>query len=103
MTTTEVSHNSDHHRFELRVDGVLAGFLDYSLTGTIYSLNHTQISPEFGGRGLGSKLVIGALEDIRNRDGQVLPYCSFIPKVLADNPAFIQLIPNDQKATFGLV
>lgn len=103
MTTTEVSHNSDQHRFEIRVDGVLAGFLDYSLADAVYALNHTQIFPEFGGRGLGSKLVIGALKDIGDRDGQVLPYCSFIPKLLADNPEFINLVPNDQKASFGLV
>lgn len=101
MTTT-VADNPASSRFEISVDGELAGFLDYRKDGDEYALPHTRIFPEFGGRGLGTELVRGALAEIAARGGTALPYCPFVPGVIRDNPEFLELVPKDQRDTFGL-
>lgn len=100
--TTSVQDNPASSRFEITLDGELAGFVDYRKDGDEYALPHTRIYTEFEGRGLGGELVIGALTEIASRGGTVLPYCPFVPKVIRDNPEFLALVPTDQRTTFGL-
>ena len=101
MTTT-VHDNGPESRFEITIDGRLAGFVDYRRDGDEYALPHTRVYPEFGGRGVGSQLIVGTLQEIAARGGTVLPYCPFVPKVILDNPEFLDLVPAGQRATFGL-
>ena len=101
MTTT-VQDAPERSRFEIEVDGELAGFIDYRRDGDEYALPHTRIYPQFEGRGLGGELVRGALEEIAERGGTVLPYCPFVPKVIRDNPQLVELVPEDQRASFGV-
>lgn len=101
MTTT-VQDNPTGSRFEITVDGELAGFVDYRKDGSEYALPHTRIFSQFEGKGLGGLLVSGALTEIARRGGTVLPYCPFVPKVIRDNPEFVDLVPEEQRATFGL-
>lgn len=99
MTVTD---NPTASRFEITVDDTVAGWVDYREHEGEYALPHTRVLPEFEGRGVGSELIRGALHTIADRGGTVLPYCPFIPKVLRDNPEFIDLVPADQRGTFGL-
>ena len=101
MTTT-VADNPASSRFEITVDGELAGFVDYRKHGEEYALPHTRVFTQFEGHGVGSELVRGALAEIAKRGGTVLPYCPFVPKVIRDNPEFLELVPKDQRDTFGL-
>lgn len=101
MTTT-VQDNPAESRFEITVDDQLAGYVDYRRDGDEYALPHTRVLPEFGGRGVGSELIVGALTEIAERGGTVLPYCPFVPKVIRDNPQFIELVPEQQRPTFDL-
>lgn len=101
MTTT-VADNPASSRFEITVDGELAGFLDYRKDGDEYALPHTRIFTQFEGRGLGSELVSGALSEIAARGGTALPYCPFVPRVIREHPEFLDLVPEDQRATFEL-
>jgi predicted GNAT family acetyltransferase len=101
MTTT-VADNPASSRFEITVDGELAGFLDYRKDGNEYALPHTRVFTQFEGRGIGHQLVTGALAEIAARGGTALPYCPFVPKVIRDNPEFLELVPKDQRDTFGL-
>lgn len=100
MTTTTVQDNPRASRFEITVDGELAGFVDYREHDGEYALPHTRVLPAYEGRGIGSELVVGALEEIRRRGGTVLPYCPFVPKVIRDNPEFVDLVPTDQRTVF---
>jgi predicted GNAT family acetyltransferase len=101
MTTT-VADNPASSRFEITVDGDLAGFLDYRKDGDEYAIPHTRIYTQYEGHGLGTELVSSALAEIATRGGTVLPYCPFIPKVIRDHPEFIELVPKEQRDTFGL-
>ena len=101
MTTT-VADNPASSRFEIAIDGELAGFLDYRKHGDEYALPHTRVFTQYEGHGVGSELVSAALAEIAARGGTVLPYCPFVPKVIRDNPEFVELVPRDQRDTFGL-
>ncbi len=101
MTNT-VQDNPTSSRFEITVDGELAGFVDYRKHGDEYALPHTRIFTQFEGQGLGSVLVSGALAEIAGRGGTVLPYCPFVPKVIRDHPEYVDLVPEAQRAGFGL-
>lgn len=97
-----VNHNSELHRFEITVDGELAGTADYTLENGTYSINHTNVFDRFGGAGVGTTLVLGALEKIRDDGGRVLPNCPFVPKVMNEHPEFIALVPEDARSRFNL-
>lgn len=100
--STEVSDNPDASRFEITVDGELAGWVDYRVDDAVYALPHTKVVPRFEGRGIGTTLVLGALDEIDARGGSVLPYCPFVPRVIRDHPEHLHLVPTDQRTMFGL-
>ncbi|MCW2830078.1 MAG: family N-acetyltransferase [Aeromicrobium sp.] len=100
--TTSVRDNATASRFEITIDDELAGFVDYRKHGDEYALPHTRVFPQFEGRGVGGDLIIGTLTEIAARGGTVLPYCPFVPKVIRDHPEFVELVPADQRSTFGL-
>ncbi len=100
--TTDVQDNAAESRFEIHVDGQLAGYVDYRRHGDEYALPHTRVLPQFGGRGIGGQLITGTLDQIASRGGTVLPFCPFVPKVIRDHPEYLELVPADQRATFDL-
>jgi predicted GNAT family acetyltransferase len=74
----EVTDVPDRRRYEVRVDGELAGYAEYILTEGLMTFTHTEIEPAFEGRGLGSVLTREALDDVRARELAVLPLCPFV-------------------------
>jgi uncharacterized protein len=61
---SDVINNRPHHRFELEVDGHVATE-HYRLEGNVITFEQTEVPPELGGKGVGSKLVQGALDQVR--------------------------------------
>ena len=57
----------DQHRYEVRLDGELAGFAVYHRRGGRIYLVHTEIDPAFEGKGIGSALARGVLDAERAR------------------------------------
>lgn len=100
--TTSVEDNRAESRFEITVDGELAGHLDYREHRGEYALPHIRVLPQFEGHGVGSELVLGALRTIRDRRGTVLPYCPFVPKIIRDHPEFTELVPAEERDSFGV-
>ncbi|MGO4758334.1 GNAT family N-acetyltransferase, partial [Streptomyces sp. 2MCAF27] len=61
-----VSREDHKHRYEILVDGQLAGFTEYRDRGEQRVFFHTEIDDAFAGQGLASFLVQHALTDVRN-------------------------------------
>ena len=78
-------------RYEVLVDGELAGYADYHVQPGLVTVLHTEIDPAFEGQGLGSRLAKGALDDARGRDVQVVPRCSFINNYIKRHPEYEDL------------
>jgi predicted GNAT family acetyltransferase len=81
-----VRDNPDLGRYELVVDGELAGELLYRRRSDAVVLVHTEVSPGFEGRGVGSELVAGALEDIRARGLRPIAVCPFARAYMERHP-----------------
>lgn len=98
----DVRDNPDLSRFEIYLDGALAGFVDYTVDDAVVTLAHTRVFPQYGGSGVGSRLVVGALGILRDRGMSVLPLCPFVPKVMRDHPQLISMVPAQERSRFGL-
>jgi predicted GNAT family acetyltransferase len=100
--STQVSDRPDRHRYEILLDGRLAGFAAYrAVSPELLAFTHTEIEPEFEHRGLGTTLVADALDDAKRRGLKVLPECPFVRSYLADHPN-VHIVPEDERPRFGL-
>jgi hypothetical protein len=98
----EIADNVDEKRYEIRVDGELAGFLQYRLRPELIELVHTEIDEEFEGRGLGSQLISFALDDAQKRGLAVLPFCPFVNDYMRRHRQYVELVPKKRREDFGL-
>ncbi|GAA1812460.1 GNAT family N-acetyltransferase [Luedemannella flava] len=89
---TEIIHNEDASRYEIHVDGHLAGYVLYRTRPDALALVHTTVLPEFEGRGLGSTLARGVLDTIRAHKGLIVPLCPFIAAFIKRHPDYTDLI-----------
>src|SRR3954466_15896386 len=97
-----VVDNPDAGRFEVLVDGEVAGFAEYRRTTSAVAFTHTVIDPAFEGRGLGSVLARGALDATREAGSPVLPFCPVTRGYIQRHPAYLDLVPEDRRAEFAL-
>ena len=86
--------NSARGRFEYEVEGRTA-FIDYRRAGNVLLLTHAEVPRELEGRGIGSLMVRGTLELIRERGEKMIPLCSFIAAFVRRNPDYQDLLAND--------
>jgi predicted GNAT family acetyltransferase len=98
----DVSDNPDEDRFEIRVDGELAGFSQYRQRPAGLAFTHTEIDDRFEGQGLGSRLVSHALDDARERGFAVLPLCPFVRSYIERHSEYLDLVPEAKRGEFGL-
>jgi len=97
-----VVDNPNEQRFELRVDGAVAGFAAYQAGDRAHLFTHTEIDPAYEGKGLGSVLVRGALDEVRGRGRGVLPACPFVRRFVERHPDYLDLVPAAERDRFGL-
>jgi uncharacterized protein len=91
----EVRDNTAELRYEARVDGRLAGEIRYRTEPGVIVLVHTDVAPSAEGHGVGSRLVVGALTDIRARGLRVVPVCPFVAAYLRRHPEWADLVTTD--------
>lgn len=84
--STEVTNNTDAHRYEIRSEGQLAGFAVYSAGPERIVFTHTEIDPAMGGRGLGGVLILHALQDVREQGLTAESRCSFVDNYVSKHP-----------------
>lgn len=86
-----VRDNPALSRFELDVDGAIA-FANYRRDGGVVSITHTETPIAMRGRGIGSRLIEGAMTLIRQQRLQVRPLCDFARRVIAEHPEYRDLL-----------
>ena len=102
LVEPSVVDNRESGRFEILVDGELAGVAEYRRSGSSVMFTHTEIEPRFEGQGLGSILARAALDATRAERLSVLPFCPFIRGFVQRHPDYQELVPADRRALFGL-
>ncbi len=89
----EVQDNTANHRFELLVDGAVAGLAMYRHRGDdIVVVTHSEVNPQFRGRGLGNELAQRTLELIRSRGQKVVPICPFFARYVEEHPEYDDIV-----------
>jgi predicted GNAT family acetyltransferase len=90
-----VRDNPGELRYEL-VDGeTVVGLIRYRREPGALALVHTEIDPAQEGRGLGSVLVQGALDDMRERHLKLIPICPYVRTWLGRHPEYADLVTDD--------
>jgi uncharacterized protein len=89
----EVVDNPGQQRYEVRVDGQLAGFAQYRLNDDQITMFHTEVDPAYEGHGVGSELAKDALADVRERGLELIPLCPFIADYVRRHPdSYLDLV-----------
>jgi len=88
----QVTHNVDKQRYEIAVDGILAGFSQAIEDGDVVTFPHTVIFEQFEGQGLASELVAGALDDVRVRGKQIVVTCAYVTGFIEKHPDYADLV-----------
>lgn len=87
-----VVRNDDEHRYEIVVDGAVAGHTEIRPRDGVLVMPHTVVDDAYAGQGLGGKLVGGALDDIRSRGEKVVPECSYVRSFIEKHPEYGDLV-----------
>lgn len=97
-----VEDSEDRGRYEAFADDERAGYLAYRREGGMLALDHTDVRERFEGEGVGSSLVVRALEDARKDDLAVLPFCPFANDYIKRHSEYADLVPESEREKFGL-
>ncbi|WP_433563748.1 GNAT family N-acetyltransferase [Nocardia sp. CA-151230] len=100
--SVEVRKNAALDRFELYVDGYLAGVAAYQDTAEERAFVHTEVYPQFEGLGYGRKIVQGALDQTRDDGLGILPLCPMVHHFVESRPAYLALVPQWSRERLGL-
>ena len=94
-----VVDNPAESRFELRLDGKLAGFAAYRRQPGRVVFLHTQVDDAYEGQGLGSQLARAALDAVREDGEEVVARCEFIARFIREHPEYDDLVVHEAGGT----
>jgi len=89
--TEAVLDNPTRHRFELELDGHMA-LSEYTLAPGVITFVHTVVPPELEGRGVASRLMKAALDQVRARGLKVVAKCPFVAAFIAKHADYRNLL-----------
>ena len=91
MADQNVIDNEAKHRFELAEGGSTA-IASYRIEGDTISFTHTVVPEEIEGQGVGSRLVRGALDQVREKGLRVVPLCYFVKGYIERHPEYQDIL-----------
>ena len=75
-------------QYEIRIGDDVAGVAQYLDHGNQRIFFHTEVDPQFQGRGLSSKLIRGALDDTRAAGLRIVPVCPAVGRFVAKHDSY---------------
>lgn len=90
--TPSVRRNDAERRYEILLDGTIAGSTEYRDRGDRRVFHHTETDDAFAGQGLASQLVQQALTDVRASDRRVVPVCPFVAHYVEKHHDFDDIV-----------
>jgi predicted GNAT family acetyltransferase len=98
----EIVDDKEQSRYEARIGGEAVAVADYVKQPGIVSFTHTETFDGHKGQGVAGGLIDRALRDARDEGLEVMPFCSFVADYVGTHPEFLDLVPADRRAEFGL-
>jgi uncharacterized protein len=74
---SDVRNNRAENRFELKTEEATA-IAAYRRHGQLITFTHTEVPAALEGQGIGTRLIAGALVQVRAEGLKVVPVCSFV-------------------------
>ncbi|MFF5177253.1 GNAT family N-acetyltransferase [Micromonospora sp. NPDC000316] len=92
--TLRVNDVPEANRYEARFEGEskVAGVAQYIRTAELVAFVHTEVSPEYEGKGVGAALARTALDAAREANLRVLATCPFIAGWIDRHPEYQDLV-----------
>lgn len=92
-----VDRVDERHRYEITYQGEVAGFAIFREKPGATVFTHTVVLPEYEGKGLGSRLVKAALDDVVARGERIVPVCPFVAAYLDRHPEYAESVGYDDE------
>ena len=89
---TTVRDVPEESRYEIRDGDRVLGLAAYQRRGDTTVFTHTEVDPDAGQDGVGSRLVRAALDDVRSKGGSVVPQCPFVRGWIDRHPNYADLM-----------
>lgn len=89
--TDAVLNNPAKKRYELDIEGHIAATY-YELSNGVITFVHTEVPEALGGRGIGSKLIKGALDQVRAAGLKVVAQCPFVKAYIGKHQEYADLL-----------
>ena len=87
----QVRDNREGHRYEAVLGDHVVAWSDYRLVADRVVFLHTETDDALEGRGIGTRLVRGALDDARSRGLAISSKCPFVSAWLERHPEYADL------------
>lgn len=97
MMTSDFRDNEARHRYELAIGDVVA-FSEYHRKGKVTDFIHTEVPQALAGKGIGSKLIRGALDNERAHGRKVIAHCPFVAKFIREHADYQDLLTSGAHA-----
>ena len=91
----DVRDEPDEGAYLVYVDGAPAGRAEYLARDGTRVFTHTEVDDEYSGRGLASRLVRLALDDVRSRGDLLVPLCPFVNAYIRRHPEYEDLVDHE--------
>lgn len=88
----ELRHNGAESRYEAETPTGQVAVCEYTRNGEVLSLNHVLVPPVIEGLGIGTRLVLFALDDARAQGFTIVPRCPFVLAVIRKNLAYADVV-----------
>jgi predicted GNAT family acetyltransferase len=87
-----VRDNTEARSYDALIDGQVVGTIVYEHEGPRIVFRHTIVEPAFRGRGIATKLVADALDDVRAKGLTLTSYCGFVSGFIGAHPQYADLL-----------
>jgi uncharacterized protein len=87
----EVTNNAARSEFEVELGGKRAVIM-YGLHGDTVTFTHTEVPPEFEGKGIAGKMAKAALDWAQASGYSVVPQCPFVRTYIERHPEYQPLV-----------
>ena len=98
-----VTHEPGQSRFEIALGGTRVGLAAYVDDGDRRIFHHTEVDDAYGGRGLASTLVRGALTTTRDAGLRIVPVCPYVRKWVGSHDDVVDAVDRVTPAAIATV
>ena len=99
MEEIKVINNTALLRFEVSLNDDTA-MLDYRYYKKNFAIMHTEVPERMKGKGIGTKLVLAALEFAIQQNKKIMLYCPFAFKYVKEHKAFYKYVDTEFHPAF---